>query len=176
MIKITSNRTRDNEPPSKPFIHESTKEKATSHFIEFELAYGGQVIDLSETKVIVRTVVLDCVDLTTFEGSKEEMILIVEAAYVSVSFTIQSDNILQSFKDMIINKIMEITKGNPLLIKLSSDIISGKCSIRVILLTILNSDKYFTMLSGCSVKDLVSVLCLVKFDKVEISDAVQLLN
>lgn len=72
MITIASGRVRGCEIFS-PIIRVHSCESAFRILAEFELGFGGQVIECTPSKITTVTRVLDCVDTTKFEGTKEDM-------------------------------------------------------------------------------------------------------
>ncbi|MEK9154569.1 MAG: hypothetical protein AAB596_00645 [Patescibacteria group bacterium] len=47
--------------------------EAVAHIAEKEFIWGGQIVEVSETRITVKTKVLHCLDTSIFEGSIEEM-------------------------------------------------------------------------------------------------------
>lgn len=84
---ITINSIRHNGDEYHYPERSETRLAALNKLVEFELGYGGSVVDLTKTKVVVQTRVLNCVDITTFEGSEDDMRPLVEVAgyYMMVS-------------------------------------------------------------------------------------------
>lgn len=100
--------------------------EALISLIKFELAYGGQITDCTETRVAVRTRVLNCIDDTVFTGTAKEMEPLVRAA---AYWLFVVDGIKKEHESGImpneLDHLMEITKGIPLLIHMSHGIILG---------------------------------------------------
>lgn len=79
MINVVNR--RNNGMECTPITSERSPSQALYSLVKFELGYGGMIVDASETSITVRTQVLNCVDHTTFSGSKEDMQSLVETAY-----------------------------------------------------------------------------------------------
>lgn len=59
-----------------------TQGRAVISLIRFELGFGGTVTHITPTKVVVQTPVFGKMDVTAFEGGKEEMRPLVEGTQV----------------------------------------------------------------------------------------------
>lgn len=81
MIKVESIRNNGGEDYRYP-DQERTTASAFVSLVRFELGYGATLLDLSLTKVQVRTQVLAATDVVTFTGSEEEMRPLVAAAVI----------------------------------------------------------------------------------------------
>ncbi len=80
MIKHTNLRDRGSGQKNLG-EYEQTAAKALESMVVSELGFGGQVIDLSPTRVAIETPLFGGdIDTTIFEGSEEEMVLIVKVA------------------------------------------------------------------------------------------------
>lgn len=87
MIQMTFERIHSGYP-TPPICRKATAEEAFGMLVENELGFGGQVLEVTPTRVVVRTNVLSCVDTATFEGNLEEMRHLFEiAAYYSVAMS-----------------------------------------------------------------------------------------
>ena len=78
-------------------------------WVIYELGYGGQVTDLSETSVTVKTNVMDCVDTTIFSvenDKKDELKPFFE--FIAAHNQIKS---IKSLKEKNIDQVMKVTKG-----------------------------------------------------------------
>lgn len=79
MIKFSDCRTKPGGDvyPSSRTVKPS---KALDILTNCELAFGGHIVSIEPTRVETRTVVMGCVDQSIFEGTEEEMRLLVEMA------------------------------------------------------------------------------------------------
>ncbi len=74
------------------YINKPTKTgDAIVSAIQHELGFGGEVTELSETRLTIRTIVMGCVDSTTFEGTVEEMQPLFEACMAFLAVSEQKD-------------------------------------------------------------------------------------
>lgn len=109
-------------------VHERDANQTLRAFIEYELGYGGQITGVDSDKddshhsVEVTTFVLGMRDVTVYEGSFDEMRPFYEVAYLAEA---HHDTLLKKNFEPIIDEIMDVTSGNPLLIKMSEGIIRG---------------------------------------------------
>lgn len=79
MITFSDERTKP-EGGVYPSSRVITMAKALDILINCELAFGGKIVVIEPTRVQTRTVVMGCVDISTFEGSVEEMQYLVKVA------------------------------------------------------------------------------------------------
>lgn len=56
-----------------PVEKQQTSGKAVVSLIRYELGYGGSITDVTSTRIEVRTSMMGRYDITTWEGSEEEM-------------------------------------------------------------------------------------------------------
>lgn len=64
----------------KPETRETNGWEAFESLISFHLGWGGQIVEITEEKLVVRTQVMATTDVDTFTGSKEEMLPIITVA------------------------------------------------------------------------------------------------
>lgn len=82
---------------------------ALCSLLQYELGYGGRVVGVSETKVVVETRILRAVDVVTFEGPESEVLYLLkgfQAYYTLRELTF----------DEGVNRTLESTKGVPLFV------------------------------------------------------------
>jgi hypothetical protein len=144
---------------------------ALDYLVTAELAFGGQLTTLTPTNITVVTRVMSCIDTTTFEGSVDEMQLLVEAAAVYTSLT---DPKHESLHNTIVDAVMAVTKGVPLMIHLGADMIRGKALTKLTVIMLLGPDVDVQAALTLSFKDLCAVLTLVRLDGVAVADALDL--
>ena len=77
MIKYENVRTQG-DYTYDPVTHQKSQHDALEHLAIWELGFGGHVLAVSANTVKVRTVVLNCVDVSTFSGTPDEMRPLVE--------------------------------------------------------------------------------------------------
>jgi len=171
MISISAGRVRGNEPPFAPIQSNRTVANALDYLVAAELAFGGQLTSLTQTKVTVVTRVMSCIDTTTFEGSVDEMQLLVEAAAVYMSLTDPKHERLHS---SIVDTVMAVTKGVPLMVHLGADMIRGKALAKLTVIMLLGPDVDVQAALNLSFKDLCAVLTLVRLEGVAVADALDL--
>lgn len=78
MIRITNERWNGAQCPSTN--DERPVDRALISLVKYELGYGGVITQLTKTKIVVNTRILNCSDIVTFEGSENDMRPLVEAA------------------------------------------------------------------------------------------------
>lgn len=90
-----------------------------------ELGFGGQILELEPTRVTVQTRILHCTDVTIFEGSEEEMALLVQVA-INYLAIMGGGN-----QEVWLNRAATIAtraplNGNPLLVSMVAPILLGQ--------------------------------------------------
>lgn len=137
----------------------------------YEIAYGGRVVELSETKVTTKTQIMNCVDYTDFSGPKEEMEVLVAVAALCVKH--DARNHPASF-DAAAEQTRRVTGGNPLLVKLGGDYILGQFSIRNVLAAVLGFEDKIEAFSHLSLKDAIAAAMLAYSGDCSIDEALEL--
>lgn len=171
MITVTFKRDKGDGYDYGTFVNEKSVGRALTEFIVFELGYGGEIIDISETSVSVLTKVLGCYDTTTFSGTKEEMKLLIEAGCIALKlYAEKRTELIDGHAD----KIIKLTEGKPLLVNLSSGIILGNSIGSVVALAMLSEEynKDIEKLTQLSLKDLTAAVELVRIDKIPLEDII----
>lgn len=80
-----------------PDTWERDWQQTLSHLLKYEFGFGGRVVSVSETELVVQTRVLASVDTMTYTGSAEEMAPLVEAArYWLASLEVDEKNVAQT--------------------------------------------------------------------------------
>ncbi|OGN04402.1 MAG: hypothetical protein A3B99_04950 [Candidatus Yanofskybacteria bacterium RIFCSPHIGHO2_02_FULL_44_12b] len=150
---------------------------ALESMVVYELGYGGSVTDLSETKVVVETVVLGCKDATIFEGSREEMELIVRVA--ACHAVIMGD---ETSRGAIIERVADFlgtlpsdVGGSPLYISLMAPfLIGGPSTSAALLLGLGITDPVvINTLMPISLKDLMAAVQLHKETDIPLPEIVR---
>lgn len=116
---------------------EQSPVKALESFVVYELGYGGFVTDLSPTKVTVETHIFGGTkDTTIFEGSREEMELIVKVAatHVAIMSDETSRNALIERAVDLLGTLPKEIGGLPIYIEMTTPLLIGGPSASVALL------------------------------------------
>ena len=80
MITVRFEKDRWGDHVTYP-VHDAEPMEAIASLFEGELWWAADVVDSSPTRLVVRTTLLPhCADITTFEGSEEEMRALVSVA------------------------------------------------------------------------------------------------
>lgn len=170
MIQVTNE--RNGQLLCKPT---RTVKEALQQLIVSELGFGGRITQMEEDKICVDTYILNCRDVTTFEGSQEDMSLLFEAGVTSIQIS-QCKN--PALFDQQVDKVMEITKGNPLLIKLASPMIFGASNIKLLLVNMLlqeENDDIAKKLLSAKNDDLFEAVWMVRRENMTLTDVLLVL-
>lgn len=138
-----------------------TPEDGVYSILKYELGFGGHVAGLTPQGMQVRTNVLGKVDTThvTFD-SKEEYELMATMLYhwYKASDSVEKDNAL-------IDRFLEVTKGNPFMVVHGAPIILGESKVRRTLLGCLGlagKPEVLAKLKGRDGEDVVALAELVR--------------
>ncbi len=172
MISYTNERYNGDRYVTK---HTKTVSDALHSLIKFEIGYGGTIQDITRERVVIKTEVMAAVDTVTFEGTEEEMALLVEAAGFAIMANPFGDQAPEAYKDKVVGDVMAFTKGLPLLVRMGSGIIMGNTVSKVVLLSMIGSQEHAEHLSSIRNDDLFAIMMLVRQDKVSIDDALMLM-
>lgn len=105
-----------------------------ARWVETELGWGTQVVELTPTRIHTQTTVLSAEDTMIFTGTEEEMAPFVKAAAFTVFFTNQQ--LKDGFKNEL-PMVMSYTEGNPLTIAMASGFLLGKGRAKSVCLALL---------------------------------------
>lgn len=99
--------------PSRPYgeqlnSYEVKPGKAAATVIEYELGYGGVLVECSETRLVFKTIVLGKIDHTVLEGTPEELEPLMN--FLGICYTLNTD---KDFDDLF-----EAIKGTDMAEKL----------------------------------------------------------
>lgn len=125
---------------------------AIESLLMYEIGYGGRITKIEPTEVHVRTHIMSCVDDTVYSGSEEEMEPLVHIAVLAAKYHAMD---VESSREEAMNKVMEVTKGNPLLIKLGGDILIGGFSVRNVIAAMCGFENNLNKAQGIATKDLL---------------------
>jgi hypothetical protein len=174
VITFTNDRTRGAEVfPS--ITNPRTVPNALEMLVIHEIGFGGKITFAEKDRVVIKTQVLGCQDTSTFEGTPEEMEVLLEAAALADFFNPWRD---KAVTDTLVNRILDVTQGNPLMIKLGAGMIEGQSTARKVLFGLLGDEQ---LIKECmdlklSNDDLLALVSLVRIDKVDPKTALSLLN
>lgn len=176
MIKVTNERTRGAEMPFEALTFVRSIDAALNSLVEFELGYGGRVVSLDPTRIVVVTYIMNCRDTTTFEGSVDDMKLLVEVSVNMELIRAETQSPGNKLFDTVTSNIMRVTNGNPLMVKLASGLLMGQPLTKLALACCFKTeDKAFvSRLLKLSIKDLCALLCLVRRDGASLEEALDL--
>ena len=101
MITVTFETDRWGDRINYP-AHDEEPMEALASLFEGDLWWAADVVDRSPTRLVVRTSLLShCADITTFEGSEEEMRAIVSIASYCFADTEQRGKALRTATEML---------------------------------------------------------------------------
>jgi hypothetical protein len=107
-----------------------------------ELSWGGQITVLTTTKVEVRTeAVQGCRDRTVFEGSEEDMELVVKAAVAAVQMMHHGREQIVSTSVRGLDILPEHLQGNPRYLSFFAPLLNGRLPAKAALLTAMGVEK-----------------------------------
>jgi hypothetical protein len=173
IVKCTNQRNRGHEV-FDPMMHNRKLSDAIEGLLLYEFGFGGQIVDLQETKVVVRTRVMNCIDTTTIEWNKEQGAIILDIIAVYVAF-------LEGTKegpvhDILVEKVMKATGGKALMVKLGAGIIMGELPVKATMLHLIGSKEHNDQLKKLSLKNLFPIFDLVYLEKQDINEVMGLVS
>lgn len=171
---VTNRRTRGNEKPFEPLIYKRKLSQALEQLLVYELGCGGQIINLKENEVTIMTRVMNCIDITTFEWDNNENAVVYDVISTSVAVKKLSES--KPIQDVLIDKVMEITRGIPLRIKLMADVIMSDAPVRATLLQLIGSEAHTGELKKLKNADLFAIFDLVYLQKQNIDEVMELVH
>lgn len=159
---------------NKPGQH--TVSSALELMLIYEFGYGGRLVELTPTKVVIQTTIMACVDTQTITGSEEEMKLVVEAACLAHEYHPMRKGLPSEYRDAAMGVVMRETNGNPLLLSLGHGLLLGKPAVQAALLHMIapTDEATVTELLKFSTKELLPIMTLIRIDGVSIEDALEL--
>lgn len=119
-------------------IHDWTLSKAMNVFISCELGFGGVLMEVTPTRVVVETKVMGCLDKTTFEGTEEAMALVYKTAHISNHvrhLSLSTEHINHLAKEM-----MDFSKGSPRIIAMAAGMFLGAGVVKGTIIALLAGD------------------------------------
>lgn len=159
-----------NKPEQRTVAH------AVESLLIYELGYGGRVIEWSPVKLVIQTTILGSVDTVTFEGSEEDMTLLVEAAYLATEYNPMKRGALKEYQDAAVDHIMRVTGGKPLYVTMACGILLGEPAVKATVIDMIRceDEAVIVQLMKFSSKELLPVMLLVRQDGVSVADALAL--
>lgn len=106
LSEVRINGNRESHQPS----HSYTPEEALLRIIEWELGCGGRIIKLTPTELVVRTQVIETVDVITVTGDEESMVPVVS---VMLQWRKHVNKMEEGVVDKIIQDAFENSSGEP---------------------------------------------------------------
>jgi hypothetical protein len=108
--------SHDNVGQVCDFGHARTIPHAMWTMLAYHLGFGGDIIELTETKIVTRTRVFALTDTVTFSGNKEDMKYLHKAVSLYLNYV---------RKQPTSEQVLALTKGNPFLVTASVPLIIG---------------------------------------------------
>lgn len=122
MITVTNERIKP-EGACTPWSDTRKVEHAFRSLVEYEIGYGGQVIECEPNKVKIKTMVMNCADYTTFEGLMSDMEpLVIVAACTSAVWASCFDKLTSHAFDALNRRGIGVS---PFMLKLGGDQLMG---------------------------------------------------
>lgn len=128
-----------------------------------EIGFNSTIVEFSPTKIVTKTRIFGCTDVSAFEGSEEDMKLLYDAA--AISLLIQSDSTTNAeFRKRVAEYVHQISKGIPFLMNASS-ILYGNRILTAVFITQLQVpvkefDAAIERLGKLRREDLAAAVCL----------------
>lgn len=149
--------------------------------IEFEIGYGGQFVTVEDGYITIETHVLGNRDVSIYKPLDRDNCPIFqkfyECALITSSIRTQQMTDGTEQHEQLINSVMQITKGIPLLIKMGIGIIAGNGIVKKLFayLASFNDVELLNQLLELKTQDLKSITLAVlrnEFTKAEVIDLI----
>gem|GEM_PF-1724307 len=137
VVMITVNTGRQDPYGYQDFgSSQRTVGQALIHLLSAELGFGGQVVDISDTKVVVHTSIFNYTDVSEFGGSTEEMIPLLQAVYFFLRGLNEHGSRMREQVNEQIGKIFGDEDGRvkPLFLSMAAPMMLGQARVRVAML------------------------------------------
>lgn len=181
MTPIKFTQIRDNQQLGEP--QQRSIESALRAAVLGDLAFGGIVTDVTETKLVITTPVLGMRDISVFEGTEDDMLLLTEAAYY---WAMLSQRCLEVIRDQAIERVFkkypEGTLIRPQLLEVESQltqIFTGTRITKGVMAAMIVDEisaQDAKKLVYADEKDLFDGLILARLQHMPVSEVIQLLN
>jgi len=123
MIHSKHYRAPEGSPDKKSLMTERSQElpDAINSILQYELGYGGEVIEVSFISITILTRIMSHVDTVIYTGDRDDMdqILLMLSHWVSQ----------EPCQPEIITKLLDLSKGVPLILVALSGIVSGQVKL-----------------------------------------------
>lgn len=142
------------------FTNYLTPTQALHTLAVYELAWGGSVIDIDESRVVTKTRVLARTDTTTFSGSPEEMRDIVKLSALYQIIRSEHHEALAKGAVKALDHLPEGARGKPLFITILGPKMMGTMALRAALGEVMGVTKpeELELCVTVPVEDLVAVI------------------
>lgn len=177
---ITVYQFRDNQELARPSTR--TIKDALRMLLLAELGFGGVVTKVDPVKLVVTTPVMGLQDVTVFESTEDDMLLLTEAAYY---WAMISSNCIESVRQNLIDKIFkkypEGTLIRPQELSVGAQlvqILSGERIINGVMAAMMVDEISANLVPELVKKrtdDLFAALTLIRLDHVNVGDAISLM-
>ena len=156
---------------------EVSVKSALESLVVYEIGYGGQITDITKTKVAVRTLVMDCVDTAEFTGTEEEMKLLVEAAALSLGTSPMAASVPEAYRQAALDEVMKVTKGIPLYMKLGGGMLLGGFTLKSLLIIMIGpeSEEQTVFLTKQSNDELFTMMTMVRLEGYTLADVFEIM-
>jgi hypothetical protein len=173
MITVTQNRNKGGGDVYNS-IHDWTLSKSLNVLISCELGFGGQLMEVTPTRVVVQTEVMGCIDITIFEGTEEAMVMLVKTAHIANHvrhLSMSTDNI-----NHISKNLLDFSEGSPAVIAMAAGMFIGAGIVKGTIIALLAGDdeSVLPQLSAFSKDMLLTLLELHVENGVSCKDLIEL--
>jgi hypothetical protein len=159
MITVENRRYNGMECP--PVVQIKTPDQAFFSLAVFEMGYGGRIVEITDTKVVIVTQVLACTDTVTFTGSVSDMELLVKLA--SMFVLVQAEHGTKIIESVANSPV--IREGIPLVVKNLGPMLVGRQILRLAVFLALgytDPADFEICKNKMSIQDLIAGLQLAK--------------
>lgn len=172
MITVRQYRDRCGEHFEQSTLRFTDPLKAVASLAEYELGWGGRIVNVGNTRLQVETWIFSCVDTSIWEGSAEEMKPLLELAYLY-------DLAAAEHQDQLIQRAVEqshVLNGNALLITMAAPLIMGANRLKVAVMLACGVQEKTDIEAGLQAKigDLVAAAELAKVGECSFIEALSL--
>lgn len=134
---ITNTNERFNGAPCPPMVRDQTISDAMESLVIYELGYGGQICEITPTKIVLFTRCLAAQDTVTLEGPADEMRPLIEFCGIYAQIC-GIEEINQAVTDHALNRTMEMSGGRPLIVTTLGPMLMGQSRVKLTCLAWIN--------------------------------------
>ena len=160
MISNTNQRFNGEDHP--PIVRKQSVNDALESLVIYELGYGGKIIKIEHTKLVIFTQVLGAQDTVTFEGPEDEMLPLLKfcAVYAQVS---DHDEINKAVINNALNRLGPLS-GKPLFVTGALPMFVGQSRIKLACLGWINIEDETTIKRAArmNTKDLLQIVMFME--------------